>query len=135
MSSTLPMRLVLTVCLLIPGLLVPVLEVNATHLTNPAWPAHARLHEGWQLITNSALCAWALWLAWARAELRQAAVLGQIVIGGFLLAYLLRDGYGGSMAGTTTGALARDGVEPAVLIMSAAFLLLTAVQWQARRRH
>jgi hypothetical protein len=56
-----------------------------------------RLHEVWQLATNSALALLALWLAWARNNIRLPSILAMLVTGGFLFAYLVRDGYGGSM--------------------------------------
>ena len=34
---------------------IPVFELKSTHLTNPEWPSHARLHEAWQLLTNAAI--------------------------------------------------------------------------------
>ena len=49
---------------LVFGLLIPILEINQTHLFNSEWPSHARLHEAWQLITNTAISALALYLAW-----------------------------------------------------------------------
>jgi hypothetical protein len=93
---------------LLYGAAVPYLEINDTHLWNAAWPAHARLHEAWQLTTNSLLGAWALWLAWGRNQVRPAALLGLAVMGGFLASYLLAPAYGGSM-------LHADGSERIVL--------------------
>jgi hypothetical protein len=90
-------RLVATACVLVYAAAVPVLEVNATHVFDPMWPAHARLHEVWQLITNSALGAWALWLLWVRGNTALPALLALFVTGGFLAAYFLRAQYGGSM--------------------------------------
>lgn len=83
--------------ILLYGAAVPYLELNDTHLWNAAWPAHARLHEAWQLMTNSLLGAWALWLAWSRNQVRPAALVGLAVMGGFLASYLLAPAYGGSM--------------------------------------
>jgi hypothetical protein len=79
------------------GLGVPLLEINQTHVFNPQWEPHMRLHEVWQLATNSALALLALWLAWARNNIRLPSILAMLVTGGFLFAYLVRDGYGGSM--------------------------------------
>jgi hypothetical protein len=116
-------NMILTMCLLISGLLVPALEVNETHLMNPAWPAHARLHEAWQLITNSGICLFSLWLIWARQKNLLASTLGLIVVSGFLLAWIARDLYGGSMAGTTSSGLQILGVDSAVAIMLIVFSL------------
>ncbi|MCE6983419.1 hypothetical protein EI534_39945, partial [Pseudomonas frederiksbergensis] len=64
---------------------------------NPAWEPHARLHETWQLFTNTALGAYSVWLVWIKDNLRLASLLTLFVTGGFLMAYWLREGYGGSM--------------------------------------
>lgn len=90
-------KILITLGALIYGLAVPILEINATHVFNPEWPPHARLHEVWQLITNSSLALLALWLAWFRNEVRLASVLAILVTGGFLIAYAIRNTYGGSM--------------------------------------
>jgi hypothetical protein len=87
----------LTICAALIGIGVPVLEINATHVFNPAWPAHARLHEVWQLLTNSALAAAVAWMAWSPGKRVGAALLSLAVTGGFLIAYLLQGAYGGSM--------------------------------------
>ena len=34
---------------------VPILDINATHVFNPDWTPHVRIHEVWQLLTNSSL--------------------------------------------------------------------------------
>lgn len=83
-------------------------ELNDTHLFNPEWVAHARLHEAWQLITNSAIGAYAAWLIWARDDVRLPSLLALMVTGGFMIAYVLQDLYGGSM-------LHSDGTERTLL--------------------
>lgn len=93
----LPAKLLITLGALLYGLGVPLLEINPTHVFNPSWEAHARLHEVWQLTTNSALALLSLWLVWVRNNIRLPSILAMLVTGGFLFAYLIRDGYGGSM--------------------------------------
>jgi hypothetical protein len=96
-ASPLRDRAVATMCVLVYAAAVPALELNATHVFDPLWPAHARLHEVWQLLTNSALGAWALWLVWARRDTELPSLLALFVTGGFLAAYVLRPLYRGSM--------------------------------------
>lgn len=124
------LRFALVFCVLVFGILLPVLEVNATHVFNPHWPAHARLHEVWQLCTNSLLAALCIALTWRGQHLRMAGLVALCVTGGFNLAYWMRDGYGGSM-------LSADGKEKivgginvsaiAVIVMAAITALLVAV--------
>lgn len=90
-------KLLITIGIVFYAVVVPVLEINQTHVFNPAWEPHARLHEVWQLFTNTALGAFSLWLVWFKGNLRLASLLTLFVTGGFLLAYGLRDVYGGSM--------------------------------------
>lgn len=76
---------------------VPVLEINDTHVFNPDWVPHARLHEVWQLTTNCMLGVFSLWLIWKRNQSRLPALITFFITGGFLFSYIIRDGYGGSM--------------------------------------
>lgn len=96
-SSLLIRRILLTVSVSVLGLLVPYLEYSPTHIFNPDWPGHAKLHDVWQLITNSTFSAAAAWLAWTRTDLRLAARLGLVAPVAFLVSYFTMDLYGGSM--------------------------------------
>ncbi len=112
-------------------LIVPLLEINETHVFNPLWPEHARLHEVWQLATNVALALACLWLAWAEGRVRAAALLGLLVTGGFLFAYFLRHAYGGSMRHTDGTELAVFGMNSSLLVMLGASLALALLAWRA----
>ena len=119
-------RIFITIGVLVYALAVPLLEINDTHVFNPEWPPHARLHEVWQLATNSMIGMLALWLAWGRGNVRLPAVLALLVMGAFLLAYAIRDLYGGSMV------LAAGSVERTVLglnlgVVGAAIVVVTAL--------
>jgi hypothetical protein len=95
--DTMSGRILMTIGILIYGLAVPILEVNETHLFNPEWTPHARLHEAWQLATNTSLAAYSLWLVWVRGTVRLPGILAIFVTGGFMLAYVFRGVYDGSM--------------------------------------
>lgn len=90
-------RLLVTFGALVWGLGVPYLEINDTHVFNPDWTPHALIHEVWQLFTNTGLAGFAIWLAWARDEVIQGAIVGLFITGGFLAAFIIRNTYGGSM--------------------------------------
>lgn len=91
-------KILLTLSILLYAVVVPYLEINDTHVFNPAWVAHAKLHEVWQLITNSSLGAVALWLTWFTVDGRgKASLIALLVTGGFLAAFAMQDFYGGSM--------------------------------------
>ncbi|PXX59548.1 hypothetical protein SAMN05660489_04574 [Pseudomonas sp. LAMO17WK12:I10] len=90
-------KLFVTIGIIFYAVVVPVLEINQTHVFNPAWEPHARLHEVWQL-----------WLVWLKSNLRLSSLLTVFVTGGFLAAYGLQQSYGGSMVLT-------DGSEKLIL--------------------
>lgn len=115
-----------TVCLVI-GVGVPLLEVNATHLFNPQWPAHARLHEAWQLLSNCGLALLCLWLTWRARDEQLAGAVMFVITAGFLAAYLASGLYGGSMQHTDGTELAVEGVNVAVMLMLVATGALIAV--------
>ena len=101
-------KLLVTIGVVFYAVLVPILEINETHVFNQAWAPHARLHETWQLFTNTAIGVYSVWLVWIKGDLKLASLLTLFVTGGFLMAYWLRDGYGGSMVLT-------DGSEKMIL--------------------
>lgn len=90
-------KLLVTLGIVFYAVVVPIFELNDSHVFNSGWEAHARLHEVWQLATNCAIGAFSFWLVWFRSNLRLSSLLTFFVTGGFLLAYALRDSYGGSM--------------------------------------
>ena len=104
------------------AVVVPLLEVNDSHVFNPAWVPHARVHEVWQLLTNSALGLFAAWRLWRRHELCTATVVNGIVMLAFLAAYALRDTYGGSMVVEGRGELRLLGLNIAVFGFGLALL-------------
>lgn len=116
-------------------LIVPLLEISDTHVFNPHWPGHARLHEVWQLATNFMLGLLCLWLAWFENRVRSASTLGLLVTGGFLIAFVLRNSYGGSMRHTNGAEALVFGVNSAVLIMTAASLALLILALPRFARH
>ena len=90
-------KFAITFSVLLYAVAVPYLEINDTHVFNPDWTPHVRIHEVWQLITNSSIGLLCLWLVWIKKENRVSALISLLVTGGFLIAFALQDGYGGSM--------------------------------------
>lgn len=107
---------VVTVSALVSGAIIPVLELNESHLFNSNWPAHARLHEAWQLTTNSAISALAVFLIWSGRAPRLAILLSLIISIPFLLAFAAASTYGGSMLHSDGTQMAVGGMNLAVLI-------------------
>jgi hypothetical protein len=90
-------KLLITLGILIYAVGVPILEINSTHVFNPDWTPHVRIHEVWQLLTNSGIGLFCLWLVWQKQKLFVPSILGLLITGGFLLSFILKDLYGGSM--------------------------------------
>ncbi|MDD0841624.1 hypothetical protein [Pseudomonas sp. Gutcm_11s] len=127
-------RLLVTVGIVFYAVVVPILEINASHVFNPGWEAHARLHEVWQLATNCALGAFSLWLVWARNEIRLSSLLTLFVTGGFLLAYALRHSYGGSMVLSDGSEKMIFGINLGLFAYSLAIALAAVAVLLSRRR-
>lgn len=103
---------------------IPVLEINDSHLFNPDWPPHARLHEAWQLGTNAWLALTAVWLAFKGLR-RLASGLALLIVAPLLIAYALRSGFGGSMSrdGLNDTIASASGIPVIVMLLLAASLL------------
>ncbi len=114
---------------------IPGLEINASHVFNPAWPAHARLHEVWQLVTHFALGVFCLWLAWYQQQLRIAAIISIIVMGGVVVAHAIESNYGGSIQ---SGNISKTilGMDLAIVAATVVILLaLVAIMLESRKTH
>lgn len=90
-------RILITICVFIFAVVIPILEVNASHVFNASWPAHAKFHEVWQLITNCGIGLLCLWLVWLKNNVQLASCLVGVVMGSILVAHALEGFYGGSV--------------------------------------
>ncbi len=114
------------------ALLIPILELNSSHLTNPLWPPHARIHEAWQLLTNAAIAILALRLVFSRRDGWIAIVLCLITGVSFLIAWATSSTYGGSMLRSDGTQLAIAGINVAVLVVAALTTLLVVSVFRER---
>ena len=117
-------KIAITFSVILYAIVVPYLDINETHVWNPDWTPHARIHEVWQLITNSSIGLLCLWLVWYKKEVLLSTLLSLLVMGGFLLAFFLKDGYGGSMKYLDGSEKTVLGINLAVLGFGIAFLFL-----------
>jgi len=117
-------KIAITFSVILYAIVVPFLDINETHVWNPDWTPHARIHEVWQLITNSSIGFLCLWLVWYKKEVRLSTLLSLIVMGGFLLAFFLKDGYGGSMKYVDGSEKTVLGINIGILGFGIAFLFL-----------
>ena len=120
-------KTIITFSILLYAIAVPFLEINDTHVFNPDWTPHVRIHEVWQLITNTGIGLLCLWLVWIKKETKISALLSLLVTGGFLLAFSLKELYGGSMKYLDGSEKTLFGINIGVLGFGAAFLLLLTI--------
>lgn len=77
----------------------PSIDWGPSHLMNPLWPPHARMHTAWLLATNSMVMAMALVLIWRQRDTRTllfGAALVAAPLLGFFVAAATRASYGGA---------------------------------------
>lgn len=117
-------KVIVTFSVFLYAIVVPYLEINNTHVFNADWTPHVRIHEVWQLITNSCIGGLCLWLSWAKNRVKLSSVLSLLITGGFLLAYTFQDYYGGSMKYLDGSEKVIFGVNIGVVGFGFAFVLL-----------
>ncbi|MEM7538957.1 MAG: hypothetical protein AAF639_42765 [Chloroflexota bacterium] len=73
-------------------------DIGHSHLLNPAWAPHSRVHLVWFLVFTATTGIIALYLLWFKNETTIAALIGLGFNTGFLVAYLTASSYGGSLS-------------------------------------
>lgn len=82
-------------------------DLSHTHVLNPTWPAHARLHEVWLLGTGALIGLVVLYFIWTHRPNRRfahgiAMVLLTCLAGGFFIAAATAESYGGVLVDPLT---------------------------------
>jgi hypothetical protein len=95
-------RVLMTLTAAEVGVIPFLVDVSPSHIFNAAWPAHARLHGMWLLVTGGLLSLVALYLIWfqrnnRRAAVTMAGVLLGAILSGFFTAVATVSLYGGSI--------------------------------------
>ena len=95
-------KILLTVAAIQYGFVPAIVDFSETHVFHPDWPPHARFHLVWLLSVGAALASYVLFCIWNTSSrrpevLRQASVIGCLVLGAFFLAAAFRSQYGGSL--------------------------------------
>ena len=127
-------RITITLHALLFIAVIPYLEVSPTHVFNPDWPGHARLHEVWQLIANAAFALLATILAWRYKSIVTALVISLVLSGSFITAYGLQGQYGGTMKHSDGSELLIGGVNPAFGLLLIFSLILSGLLIARLRR-
>ena len=125
-------RILVTIAAVFLALVPPLVDLNESHVTNPLWIGHARLHTVWLITTNSCVSVIALWLLWQRPSgfrrkslLLAAGLVGSVLLG-FFVAAATQSAYGGSLT-DPNGVAMRFGPIDANLFLFSILLCLVGV--------
>ena len=88
-----------TLCLIGGGILPVIVDINTSHLLNPDWDSHARVHEAWRLSTNLLVFSMGIFLLWSKNKEILAGLLSLCIHLGFVVAATLMPLYGGEPVG------------------------------------
>jgi hypothetical protein len=115
-------RVLLSLLCGIQGIATPVIDLNRTHATNPAWVRHARFHVVWQTLTMVLLAVVevaVIWGGWMDAErgFYLAAMLAALSPAAFLLSFAVRGWFGGALSDV-------NGIQPLRVVIGGRALLI-----------
>ncbi|MEO0561978.1 MAG: DUF6640 family protein [Chloroflexota bacterium] len=119
-------RIVFTVLIVVYAVLPSIAEFNETHVFNPEWPGHARLHNVWFIAQNALLGILALYLIWgqrSRENLMIAGLIGTLIFGGFLIAGITAPIYDGTFTDPGAEVFIVNGRDINVFVMGVSFVL------------
>jgi len=96
-------RVLLTIAAIQYGFFPLAADLGESHVFNPDWPPHARLHTVWLLGIGSGIGAYVIFLTWgpSKDRIRQlwhASILGIIVLAAFFVAAVTSSSYGGALS-------------------------------------
>jgi hypothetical protein len=99
--TLLPAQILLTLATLGYGMIPALVDLNATHATNPLWTGHARFHVVWQVSSYVCIGLISLALIWGpgpahTGRLWLASLLAAAAYTGFYTAVVTKRMYGGA---------------------------------------
>ena len=92
-------RLLTSLCLILAGTGPLLLDIGDTHLFNPDWDEHSRVHEVWRLATNFMIAFLGLYLIWKKNMYVIASLLSLCMILGFMISVITMPFYNGLAVG------------------------------------
>jgi hypothetical protein len=117
-------KVLTSLCLILAGMGPLLLDIGDTHLFNPNWDEHSRVHEVWRLATNSMIAFLGLYLIWKKNMLSIASLLSLCMILGFMISIITMPFYNGLAVG-----LGNDELNPFGIPLNIfAFIVVLAVQ-------
>ena len=92
-------KLLTSLCLILAGIGPLLLDIGDTHLFNPDWDEHSRVHEVWRLATNIMIAFLGLYLIWKKNMHSIASLLSLCMILGFMISVITMPFYNGLAVG------------------------------------
>jgi hypothetical protein len=117
-------KLLTSLCLILAGMGPLLLDIGDTHLFNPNWDEHSRVHEVWRLATNSMIAFLGLYLIWKKNMHSIALLLSLCMILGFIISVITMPFYNGLAVGVGIDELKPFGIPLNIF----AFIVVLAVQ-------
>ena len=115
-----------SIALICAGLGPLLIDVGITHLQNPDWDAHARVHEVWRLSTNTFIAFLGLYLIWIMQKELLAAILSLCLLLGFWISVLLMLFYDGLAIGQGVNELEPFGIPLNIISFAAVSIIQIA---------
>ncbi|MEO1034794.1 MAG: DUF6640 family protein [Pseudomonadota bacterium] len=128
-------KVLLTIVTLMYGVLPAIADLNETHLLNPEWSSHARVHGAWFLFFGAAMAFMSLYLVWFRNVLILPVFVGLMFVAGFWVAFLAAPLYGGALVdenGIETTILALESNVFTFSVVTTVLLIVLAYEWLNR---
>ena len=92
-------KYITTFCLIVGGVVPLIVDISSSHLFNPDWDAHARVHEVWRLSTNFLIFGLGIYLLWVKKNEVISGVLSLCIHLGFVFSAATMSLYGGAATG------------------------------------
>ena len=124
-----------TLALIVGGIFPIIMDVGNTHLLNPDWESHARVHLAWMLSTNFLIFLLGMYLLWIKEKEITPALLGLCIHVGFVISAVSMPLYGGASVGQGLSAPSALGLPLNIFVFSSALIVqLVALALIFRKR-
>ena len=120
-------KYITTLCLIVGGIVPIIVDISSSHLFNPDWDAHARVHEVWRLSTNFLIFGFGIYLLWVKKNEVLSACLSLCIHLGFVFSAATMSLYGGAAIGEGVPEPSIIGIPVNIFLFSAMFATQSTV--------
>ena len=120
-------KYVTTMCLIVGGIVPIIVDTGSSHLLNPDWDSHARVHEAWRLSTNFLIFTLGIYLLWVKNNEVLSALISLCIHLGFVFAAVTMSSYGGVAVGEGIPEPSAIGIPDNIFLFSSMFILQSIV--------